>query len=363
MKEINQRGENTQQPWVTPLLQWYDSHARDLPWRKDPNPYKVWVSEIMLQQTRVEAGKAYFERFLEALPDVEALANVSDPKLMKLWEGLGYYSRARNLKKTAGIVMEQYSGSFPGEYEALLGLPGIGSYSAGAIGSIAFGLPVPAVDGNVLRVMARLSANREDIADPKTKRRVEQELGDILPKERPGDFNQALMELGATVCLPNGTPRCDLCPIQGFCLAKKEGTQKELPVKAKKKARRIEYKTVLILWENDSVLLTRRPGKGLLAGMYQLPNLDGHPALDEVVEHLNNTGFRVQETFELPKAVHIFSHVEWRMRGYRFRVMEKPKDPSYIPADHAMLETEVALPSAFQAFRPYLFPKMAPRDK
>ncbi len=264
-----------------PLLLWYDKAKRDLPWRQEITPYRTWLSEIMLQQTRVEAGKDYFLRFVRALPDVEALANAPDELLMKLWEGLGYYSRARNLKKAAGVVMERYSGKIPSDYEELLGLPGIGSYTAGAISSIAFQKPNPAVDGNVLRVVMRLLARRDDIAKDSVKKTVERELRQMMARgeanRRPGDFNQGLMELGATVCIPNGQPRCQDCPWKEACRARALGIAGELPVKQAKKKRRIEKKTVFLLWdEAGRLLLHRRDAKGLLAGMWELPSLSGH---------------------------------------------------------------------------------------
>lgn len=301
---------------VYPLLDWYDRNARDLPWRKDPSPYRVWVSEIMLQQTRVETGKDYFLRWMEELPDVEALANVTDEKLMKLWEGLGYYNRARNLKKAAGIVMEQYGGTLPDSYEALLSLPGIGPYTAGAVGSIAFGLPVAAVDGNVLRVVSRLTADKEDIGSSGTKKRMEQLLMEIIPIDRPGDFNQALMELGALVCIRGGAPRCDTCSLSGLCQAYSLGIEAMLPVKVPKKARKIEKRTILILRNQEAVLLHKRDEKGLLAGLWELPGLDGELAYEQVMHILNQKGFVVKDIRALPAAKHIFSHIEWHMTGF-----------------------------------------------
>ena len=195
---------------VKPLLAWYDKGRRILPWRESPTPYHVWVSEIMLQQTRVEAVKPYYDRFMQELPDIEALAKVDEEKLLKLWEGLGYYNRARNLKKSAEKIVIDYEGQMPDSYEELVKLTGIGSYTAGAIASIAFGKPYPAVDGNVLRILARLRLDERDILDAGVKRAVETELLQVIPKDRPGDFNQALMELGAVVCVPNGMPKCDI---------------------------------------------------------------------------------------------------------------------------------------------------------
>ncbi|MFI3212403.1 MAG: A/G-specific adenine glycosylase, partial [Eubacteriales bacterium] len=239
---------------VDPLLKWYEKGHRELPWRTDPTPYHVWISEIMLQQTRVEAVKPYYHRFMEALPTIEALATVEEDKLLKLWEGLGYYNRARNLQKAAIQIVEQHQGNMPNHYQALLSLPGIGTYTAGAIASIAYGEAVPAVDGNVLRVISRLRMDGEDILQGKVKKRVEEELIEVIPKEQSGNFNQALMELGATVCIPNGVPKCDCCPWEKICLAHRENVISEYPVKTKKKARTIEKKTILLIEDNDKIV-------------------------------------------------------------------------------------------------------------
>lgn len=351
------------------LLDWYEKNRRILPWREEPTPYRVWVSEIMLQQTRVEAGRDYFLRFVRELPHVEALANVTDQQLMKLWEGLGYYSRARNLKKAAGVVMEQYGGVIPGDFDQLLKLPGVGPYTAGAIASIAFGLPVPAVDGNVLRVLSRVLASEKDIASPAVKRDMELMARGILPKDRPGDFNQALMELGAIVCLPNGAPHCGECPVHGLCLAKAGELWEEIPVKKGKKERRIEEKTMLILLtpDEEKAALQKRPEKGLLAGLNQLPNVEGQASREQVQSLLSQWGVEAQEIRELLPAKHIFSHVEWRMSGYRIVISpksaEKPEQHSRSPLSLATSDQELiwvnrrelkedyALPSAFRAFR------------
>ena len=231
-----------------PLLRWYQENARTLPWRGDPTPYHVWVSEIMLQQTRVAAVLEYYRRFMEALPTVAHLAAVEEDRLMKLWQGLGYYNRARNLQRAARQVVEDFGGAFPDTYEGLLGLAGVGEYTAGAIASIAFGVPVPAVDGNVLRVVSRLTGDGSDITKPDTKRRMWAALKAVLPVRAPGDFNQAMMDLGATVCLPNGAPLCEKCPAAEFCRARREGRTGELPYKPPKKARRVEERVVFLLF-------------------------------------------------------------------------------------------------------------------
>ena len=247
------------------LLKWYDQNARILPWRENPQPYRVWVSEIMLQQTRVEAVKPYFERFLKALPTVEDLAQAPEEQLLKLWEGLGYYNRVRNLQRGARAVMTEHGGVIPASFEALKKLPGIGDYTAGAIGSIAFQIPVPAVDGNVLRVISRVLYRRDNILDAKVKRRIEGEIKEILP-ERTGDFNQSLMELGATVCLPNGAPKCNECPLQELCRAHLVGDEESLPVKTKAKKRKIEQRTVFLLVCDGKIALRKRPEKRASGG-------------------------------------------------------------------------------------------------
>ena len=242
-----------------PLLQWYRANRRILPWREDPRPYRVWVSEIMLQQTRVEAVLPYYERFLRELPDIPALAAAPEEQLLKLWEGLGYYSRVRNLQKAARVVCEQYGGKLPGDYEAVKALPGIGEYTAGAICSIAFGLPTPAVDGNVLRVVCRITGDETPVDSPALKRRCREELAPLYPEGAAGDFTQALMELGAMVCLPGGAPRCGECPAREFCAACASGDPERLPVKPPKKPRRIEQRRVWVVLSPAGVLLHRRP--------------------------------------------------------------------------------------------------------
>lgn len=339
------------------LLRWYDGCARVLPWREQPTPYRVWVSEIMLQQTRVEAVKPYYERFLDQLPTVKALAEAPEEQLLKLWEGLGYYNRVRNLQKGARQVMARFGGELPASFEELRSLPGIGEYTAGAIASIAFGIPVPAVDGNVLRVVSRLLARREDILDAKVKKRVEAEISAIIPKDRAGDFNQSLMELGAMVCLPNGAPSCGECPLSKLCLAHKAGIEEELPVKKPKKPRKVEERTVFLLSCKGRLALSRRPEKGLLAGMWELPGVPGTLPEEEAGAALKDWGVQAGKPEKLPAAKHIFTHVEWRMTGWAFEA-EEPV-PEFYWADAGELSREIALPSAFQAY----FPEMEKRLK
>lgn len=343
-----------------PLLNWYDAGHRSLPWRNDPLPYKVWLSEIMLQQTRVEAVKPYFQRFIEALPDIEALSRVEEEALLKLWEGLGYYNRARNLKKAARTIMEKYGGEMPPDYEQLLALPGIGSYTAGAIASIAFGIKVPAVDGNVLRVLSRLTMNEEDIGKPETRRKTELKLKEAMPGDRPGDFNQALMELGATVCLPKGAPHCRECPWEDFCLAHQKGREEEFPKKSARAARTIEQKTILIVQDQQKSALRKRPSKGLLAGMYEFPSLEGHQSRKRVLAYLEAMGLIPLRIQKLPPARHIFSHREWDMTGFIVQVdelapkSERLKEEQWIFARADEAEDRYPLPSAFAPYAAYL---------
>lgn len=340
-----------------PLLTWYDENRRILPWREKPEPYRVWVSEIMLQQTRVEAVKPYFARFMERLPDIESLAAVEDDELLKLWEGLGYYSRARNLKAAAQQIVEQYGGQMPSEYHDLIKLKGIGSYTAGAISSIAFGRPVPAVDGNVLRVIMRLLADDSDISEASVRKRVEEDLTPVMPKDRPGDFNQALMELGATVCVPNGAPKCAECPWKTFCRAGMEESWQQYPKKAVKRPRTVEDRTILVIRDGHRAVIRRRPNKGLLAGMYEFPSLLGKASLDEVKDWLNAQGVHAVRIEKLPESKHIFTHKEWHMTGYMVLVdglEPMHKDPSLMFVETQETEEKYPIPSAFAAYTGYL---------
>ena len=327
-----------------PLLEWFGEHARKLPWRDDPTPYHVWVSEIMLQQTRVAAVMDYYRRFMDAVPSVEDLAQIRTDELMKLWQGLGYYSRARNLHRAAGQIMDRFGGEFPSDYEEIRSLAGVGDYTAGAIASIAFGKPVPAVDGNVLRVVSRINADEADITLPATKRRVAQEIGQIIPVAQPGAFNQALMELGATVCLPNGAPLCDRCPAKEFCRAHLEGRTDQLPVKPPRKTRRVEERVVFLIFHKERVALRRRAEKGLLAGLWEYPN-EPAPA-----EHaLKDWGIEGQ-TVPAGTGRHIFTHIEWHMTGRWVQTDSSDLPAGWVWADRKELARRYAVPNAFRAF-------------
>lgn len=340
---------------VEPLLAWYQLNKRSLPWRDQVSPYRVWVSEIMLQQTRVEAVKPYFARFMEALPTIKDLAECPEEKLLKLWEGLGYYNRVRNMQIAAKTVMNEFDGQIPADYDQILSLKGIGSYTAGAIASIAYGISAPAVDGNVLRVISRLTEDDTDIMKQSTKVKVEQALAEVMPEGRAGDFNQALMELGATVCVPNGTPHCQECPWTKICLANRNDSWSGLPVKSKAKPRKIEQRTILIIRDGEHVILEKRPAKGLLAGMYQFVNLTGTFTEEDALRHVQEIGLHPMRIQKLEDAVHIFSHVEWHMKGYMIQVDSLTRDEAdviFVNVEDA--QKNYAIPSAFAAYTKYL---------
>lgn len=342
---------------VRALLEWYGSHRRDLPWRHTSDPYAIWISEIMLQQTRVDAVKPYYARFLQSCPTVQVLAELPTERLMKLWEGLGYYSRARNLQKAARVVVEKYGGEMPRTYAELLQLCGIGTYTAGAIASIAYGERVPAVDGNVLRVLSRVSGSYEDIAKQETKRAMAEALLPVIPQEA-GDFNQALIEIGATVCMPNGAPRCDACPLAFTCTACKQHLTDELPFKSAKKPRKIQEKTVLLICDGERTVLHRRPDSGLLAGLFELPNTDGLLRPEQVPDYVRTLGFEPLQVRELDRAKHVFTHIEWQMIGYAVRVSAEfdgfGGQSDMLLVDNRALHEEYAIPSAFSAYKNYL---------
>ncbi|MCM1496180.1 MAG: A/G-specific adenine glycosylase [Bacteroides sp.] len=330
------------------LLVWYPSHARDLPWRKDKNPYHVWLSEIMLQQTRVEAVKGYYKRFLEELPSIQALADVEENRLLKLWEGLGYYNRARNLKKAAITIVEDRKGEFPDTYEGIVSLAGIGEYTAGAIGSICFDLPTPAVDGNVLRVYTRVMEDSSNIDKQSTKKKIREQLAEVYPKGQCGMLTQALMELGATVCLPNGAPKCEACPLGGICLSRKHNTWQQYPVRDEKKSRRLEDKTVFVLQCGDRIAVRKRGSKGLLSGMWEFPNVEGILVEQQAADVAAQWQTAPEQMKMNYNYTHVFSHVEWRMTGYYLACRRMCKQFQWVTMEE--LEHEVAMPSAFRPF-------------
>lgn len=324
------------------LLDWYDENARALPWRESAAPYAVWVSEIMLQQTRVGAVLTYYTRWMRELPDIRALSEASDEKLHKLWEGLGYYSRARNLKRAAGEIEARFGGELPRTFEELRSLPGIGDYTAGAIASIAFNEPVPAVDGNVLRVWARLTDDHRDVLELKTRRAFTGAIAAVIPADAPGRFNAALMELGETLCLPNAVPLCDACPLKDGCRAHALGTAAALPLRGPKKARRVEHKTVFALLNDGRPAVYRRADTGLLAGLWQLPEAAGVLTAAEAAERLSAWHARPLGDMRVYERKHLFTHIEWRMRVYAVET-DMP-----LPAGWAWLNDGMALPTAYR---------------
>ena len=329
------------------LLPWYEANRRDLPWRRDRDPYHIWVSEIMLQQTRVEAVKGYYARFLENLPTIADLAEADDELLHKLWEGLGYYSRVRNLKKAAGEIIERHGGIFPDSHKEISALSGIGPYTAGAICSIAFNLPTPAVDGNVLRVVSRLTDDNTPINRPAFRKQITENLAAVYP-DRAGDFTQALMELGATLCGPNRKPDCSNCPCNALCLGYARGTAEKLPVKKAKPQRRSEDRTVFILSCDGFYALHKRPKTGLLAGLWEFPNVPGKLSLTEAIDEVEKADVKIKDILRQVEKKHIFTHIEWHMSGIYVEVKEQSGDFVWMHKDR--IREETALPTAFRQF-------------
>lgn len=336
---------------IWPILEWYQENRRILPWREDKNPYHIWLSEIMLQQTRIEAVKGYYTKFIEQLPTIHDLAQVEEDYLLKLWEGLGYYNRARNLKKAAQIIEENYQGKMPKSYQELLMLPGIGEYTAGAIASIAHQEKVPAIDGNVLRVVSRVLADKSDVLLPETKKKVTKWMKEIMPKEA-GDFNEGLMELGELICLPNGEPVCEKCPLKQQCKAREKDLIKEIPVRNKKTVRKIEERTVYVLCYQNQVAIQKREEKGLLANLYEFPNELGKKDKKEAKEQMERWNLKVNKIEEIGEAKHIFSHKEWHMIGYQIEVVEKKDTFLWVPIEKVW--EEYAIPTAFASFQKIL---------
>ncbi len=331
---------------VEPLLAWYAREARILPWRENTDAYRVWVSEIMLQQTRVEAALPYYRRFLEKLPDLRSLAEAPEPVLLKLWEGLGYYSRARNLQKAARLICDKYDGRFPDRYEDVLSLPGVGSYTAGAILSIAFEQPRAAVDGNVLRVASRLTECGRDVGDLKWRAEIAQRLEAVYPTGRCGAFTQSLMELGALVCLPNAAPLCGGCPLAGLCGACRSGSQTAYPVRREKAARKRQELAVLLLCCGPLTAVCRRPDSGLLAGMWEFPNVEGNLTADDLREWLSGQGLSAGTPRRVGSYLHTFTHLQWQMTGWRVECAETTGVFEWV--DRQTLRENCALPSAFR---------------
>lgn len=337
------------------LVQWYDRNRRNLPWRDTGNPYDIWLSEIMLQQTRIEAVREKFILIRNQLPDIHSLAECTEEKLLRLWEGLGYYSRARNLHRCAITLVKEYDGKLPADYDQLLSLPGIGPYTAGAIASIAFGIPVPAVDGNVMRVIARLYKITEDVRNPSTKAMIEQMIKDLFHQDHDShfvsSFNQGLMELGETVCLPNGTPQCEKCPLHHDCKTYQSGLWKEIPYRSAQRKRTVQNRTLLIIRDQQRFLIHRRPSSGLLAGMYEFYGVNGHLNRKKAVEHAQQLGFYPISIHSLPSSTHIFTHLEWHMKAYEITVADASdfNQQDYLLVDETQL-ADLPIPSAFRTY-------------
>lgn len=343
---------------IRPLSLWYQKAKRDLPWRTTKDPYRIWVSEIMLQQTRVEAVKSYYERFLDRLPTADALASCSEDELLKLWEGLGYYSRVKNMQKAARQICTEYGGRMPETAAELKTLCGIGDYTAGAVASIAFAEPVPAVDGNVLRVVSRIMADPRDVTQAGYRKALTAALTEAMesvwksrtisgPEITPGEFNQGMMDLGAVICVPKGEPHCLSCPLQAFCRAHGAGEEDRYPVRAPKKKRKKQEKTVLLIRDGDRIALRKRPEKGLLAGMYELPNLDGYLSEKAVLAYMQSAGLDVLRIRPIGETKHIFTHVEWHMKGYELQISAFPESRQWIFAETEEISRRYAVPSAF----------------
>lgn len=336
---------------VEPLLEWYYKNRRMLPWREKVDPYHVWISEVMLQQTRIEAVIPYYERFMAELPTVFDLAQVDEERLLKLWEGLGYYNRARNLKKAASIIVEKYQGVFPSEMADALALPGIGEYTASAVLSICYSRPEVTVDGNVLRVYMRLQNSFENIDMISVKKQVRSALAQIIPKEA-GEFNQAFMELGEVICLPNGMPKCDICPLKDFCKSRREHTFLNLPVRKPKNAKKNQKYTVLLFVCHGKIALHKRSDEGLLKNLWEFPNLAGFYSEKEVLQYLRDCSISVESIDTALSYTHVFTHLKWSMESFVITVSEESS--LYVWEDLENIVQNYALPSAFQPFLNHL---------
>lgn len=331
---------------VDKLIHWYYLNKRDLPWRRDKDPYHVWISEIMLQQTRIEAVISYYYRFMEALPDISSLARVDEDWLLKLWEGLGYYNRARNLKKAAIIIMEKYDGKFPTNYEDILSLPGIGEYTASAISSICFSKKEVTVDGNVMRVFTRFWNDNSNISKDSTRKMIRRKLQEIIPDDA-GSFNEGLMELGEVVCLPNGIPKCSICPLWDSCYSFQNKNYFMFPVKDDlKKKEEVDITVIIPVW-NGKTVVRKRKSSGLLHNLYEFPNVEGSLGIKEVKKYGAEYGV-VSDIKPSIRYTHVFTHKKWKMRAY-IVFLESVSCPNLF-SSIATIKEKYALPTAFSPF-------------
>ena len=334
---------------VMVILNWYLNNKRELPWRRDIDPYHIWISEIMLQQTRIEAVIKYYNRFMERIPDIKSLSIINDDELLKLWEGLGYYSRARNLKKAAIKIMTEYDGKFPDQYEDILSLPGIGEYTAAAISSICYHLPYASIDGNVMRVYCRVCNLDLDVSDLKVKKEIKKEIEAILPSDS-GSFNQGIMELGEVICIPNGIPKCDSCPLKFHCLAHLNGRESLIPRKVSKNKKIEEEYTLFLIKCREKYALHKRE-EGLLKNMWEFPNQEGFLTFDEVRK-------KIPGILKIEMGItntHLFTHKKWFMNSYYIEVDEELDTYQWFSLDE--IEKYYALPTAFRPFYDYLLKK------
>ena len=337
------------------ILSWYDQGHRDLPWRRTQDPYRIWISEIMLQQTRAETVVSYYERFLARYPTVQDLASAPEEELLKAWEGLGYYSRARSLQKAAKEIVARYGGQLPADLEKLRALPGIGDYTAGAIASIAFGIPAAAVDGNVERVLCRWDAIKDEVGTPTVRRQIAARAQALVPPDRPGAFANAMMEMGATMCTPKN-PKCLLCPVREGCMGFAQGIAQELPHKAKKKAQRVENRAVLLVFCENRVLIVKRQEK-LLGGLFVFPDVleESDPA--RLCRALEALGIRAAYDEKLGHARHVFTHLIWEMDVHAVVADEMTQ----VPGGQWVSRQELAalpLPTAVKAARQWAMERL-----
>lgn len=340
--------DNKNNPIAQKLLQWYDENKRDLPWRHSTNPYSIWVSEIMAQQTRITALIPYYHRFMKQFPTLWDLADATEDEILKAWEGLGYYSRARNLRLAAQKVVSHFNGKIPNTKKDLMGLPGIGEYTAGAILSIAFDIPTPAVDGNVLRVFSRLENNDVDVMTTQAKVIAQEFVTGIMPDERISCFTQALMELGAIICLPKN-PLCGTCPVYTLCKAFQCNRQGELPRRSPKKPPANMDKTILILCNTKGQILMRQRTEKLLNGLWEFYMTDGFMSPHEIKNHLLEMGYTIANLIPLGQAKHVFTHIIWNMEGFYCAINETHLPEGYIFCDKGDIQS-LAVPTAIRFY-------------